>query len=288
MKMQVAVDFGLTNIDVIANAGDNLLTFERQAERTATLPSERKVDENQLRRALAAIGAMPRDVERICVTGGQHRRLPDRMGSIPIVKVGEIEAIGRGGLYLARAADRAVQEALIVSAGSGTAMIAARQDAIYHVTGSAVGGGTLQGLAGLLLGTSDAREIDELARQGDSNRVDLTLVEATGGEIGALPADANAVNFGRVPSLLASGGSPDGIERADIASGLVVLVGQVIAVIAINAARAEKLEQIVVVGHLVDLPSVRHVLHTVAGYYSANIIVPDTPGYATAIGALLH
>ena len=62
---------------------------------------------------------------------------------------------------------------------------------------------------------------------------------------------------------------------------------RVIAVIAINAAKAEGLDKIVVVGHLVDLPCMRRVLNMVAGYYGADISVPDMPGYATALGALL-
>jgi type II pantothenate kinase len=274
--MQAAIDFGLTNIDVVVASHP----FNGQMERTALVPSRRRVDEAQLRRALEAIGKTPTDFARICVTGGQHRKLPNEIDGVPIIKAGEIDSIGRGGLALAK-----LDEALIVSAGSGTAMIAARPVECHHVTGSAVGGGTLLGLCRLLIGTSDPQEINDLAMQGDSNKVDLTLIEATGGAIGKLPADANAVNFGRVASL--DDGEVNGMRKADMAAGVAVLVGQVIAVIAINAAKAEGLDKIVVVGHLVDLPCMRRVLHTVAGYYGANISVPELPGYATALGALL-
>lgn len=283
--MQVAIDFGLTNVDVVAIEDADAGAIDQ----FAMLPSERKADPAQVHRAVAALGKGVGDFERISVTGGQHRCLPDRINGTPITKVGEIEAIGFGGLHLARRRMPELREALVVSAGSGTAMIAvrggvhrdARGDA-RHVTGSAVGGGTLLGLSKLMIGTADPLEINALALRGDSNRVDLTLIEATGGAIGRLPADANAVNFGRAALL-----DRADVTREDLAAGLVVMVGQVIAVIAINAARAEGLEQIVVVGHLVDLESVRRVLHTVAGYYGARIIVPDMPGYATAIGALL-
>jgi hypothetical protein len=47
------------------------------------------------------------------------------------------------------------------------------------------------------------------------------------------------------------------------------------------------LDKVVVIGHLVDLPCMRRVLNTVAGYYGADISVPAMPGYATALGALL-
>lgn len=274
--MQAAIDFGLTNIDVVIASHP----FDGQIERTALVPGRRRVDETELRRALDAVITAPRDFARICVTGGQHRKLPDEIDGVPIVKIGEIDAIGRGGLALAD-----VNDALVVSAGSGTAMIAARQGDCHHVTGSAVGGGTLLGLCKLLIGTSDPHTINDLAMNGDANKVDLTLVEATGGAIGRLPRDANAVNFGRIAALDAN--ALQALPKEDVAAGVAVLVGQVIAVIAINAAKAERLDKIVVVGHLVDLPCMKRVLNTVAGYYGADIRVPAMPGFATALGALL-
>jgi type II pantothenate kinase len=210
------------------------------------------------------------------VTGGQYRRLPDQAGGIRLVKIPEVMSIGRGGLYLAQ-----MDEALVVSAGSGTAMVAALGKTFAHVTGSAVGGGTLQGLGRLLLGTADALEIDRLALLGNPNHADYTLVEAVGSAVGKLPLRANAVNFGRL-SREAIDLSPE-----DIAAALVRLVAQVIAVIAINGARAERLSQVVIIGHLVDLPSVRDALDEVFGFYDASFCIPDQPGIGTAIGALL-
>jgi type II pantothenate kinase len=109
------------------------------------------------------------------------------------------------------------------------------------VTGSAVGGGTLLGLSKLILGTGNADEIDRLALSGDANAVDIMMDEAVGGEVGKLPANANAVNLGK---LIDAGE----FSREDIAAGLVRLVAQVIAVIAINAADAAGLEDIILSG----------------------------------------
>ncbi len=270
--MRAAIDFGLTNIDIVTQDGDgSLLRY--------MTPSAGVADEALVRRVVQSTGHPLGDFDQVAVTGGQHRFLPKSIDGIPIRAVDEVKAIGRGGLYLT-----GLPEALVVSAGSGTAMVASRDGEFHHVTGSAVGGGTLQGLGRLLLGTADALAIDRLAVQGDANAVDLTLLEATGGILGRLPADANAVNFGRVARLGDSSPTP---PPADVAAGLVRMVGQVIAVIAINAAHAEGLHKVVVVGHLVDLPSVRNVLSTVAGYYQADITVPESPGIATAAGALM-
>lgn len=272
--MRAAVDFGLTNIDVVVQVEGKPL--ERY-----TLPTETDVDVLQLARAFKVGRHDLAAFDTIAVTGGQHRHLPGAIGKLRLIRVPEVLAIGRGGLALSQ-----LQEALVVSAGSGTAMVAARKDDIHHATGSAVGGGTLQGLSKLLLGTTNPQEIDRMASLGNSNNVDLTLLEATGGVLGRLPADANAVNFGRVARMSHTDAAWHA-KREDIAAGLVLMIGQVIAVIAINAARAEGLDKIVMVGHLVDMPSIRRVLQTVAGYYAAAIDFPEYPGYATAMGALI-
>ncbi|MCS6773461.1 MAG: hypothetical protein NZ693_05025 [Thermoflexales bacterium] len=276
--MRAAVDFGLSNIDLLLCRDDCGLSNLVHAQ----LPSRLVVNVDVLRAALAALDVELSECEQVAVTGGQHRLLPERIEDTPIVKVDEITAIGRGGLRLAQSINPDVCEVLVVSAGSGTAVVSARGERFEHVTGSAVGGGTLLGLCRLLIGSADPREIDALALAGDSNKVDLTIAEAIGGAVGRIPADANAVNFGRVPSL-----ERLSFAREDLAAGVVVLVGQVIAALAINAARAERLDRIVLVGHTMDMVSVRRVVHTVAGYYGATMLIPDTPGIATALGALL-
>lgn len=264
-----AIDFGITNIDAILRR-DGELVHTRSLTEPGPLAEQ---FESALRSVCEAAGC---SVDRVAVTGGRYRSLPGRIGGVELVKIGEVAAIGRGGLYLS-----GLDEALVVSAGSGTAMVAARGATAAHVTGSAVGGGTLQGLGRLLLGTADALEIDRLAMQGNPNAADLTLVEAVGSAVGKLPLDANAVNFGRLASEEVK------LSRPDLAAGLARLVGQVIAVIAINAAHAEGLAHTVVTGHLVDLACMRRVLDEVAGYYGAEITVPPTPGIGTAVGALI-
>jgi type II pantothenate kinase len=281
VPLHAAIDFGLTNIDAVLRDPDGKL-------QTFILPSNYQPVNSQLEAALWLFGHPLADFEWIAVTGGQFRQLPPAVEAVKLIPVSEVPAIGRGGLYLAgleaqppKSETRQAGGALVVSAGSGTAMVAARGRRAKHVTGSAVGGGTLQGLGRLLLGTADAREIDLLAQQGNANAADLTLAEAIGSTVGHLPPDANAVNFGRLARQAAD------LSPEDLAAALVRLVGQVIAVIAINAARAEKLAAVVVIGHLADLPSFRQVMDTTAGYYQYSITVPDQPGFGTAIGALL-
>jgi type II pantothenate kinase len=229
---------------------------------------------------LAAGGVELASLKRLAVTGGRHRSLPPQIERCTLVRVGEIEAIGRGGQALA-GGQRDVP-LLVVSAGSGTAMVAAQGAQYAHVTGSGVGGGTLIGLSRLLLRTADPGEIDALALAGDPNGADLSLRDVINGQIGLLPPDATAVNFGR---LARRDLTP---RREDVAAALVTLVGQVIAVVAINAARAQQIERIVVIGHLTDMPSIRRVLESVGDLYGVHLNLPPEAGHATALGALLR
>jgi type II pantothenate kinase len=270
-----AIDFGISNTDAVATIGGEL--------RRWTQPSEERPDPELVQTILASGGVDLSSLRHLAVTGGRHRFLPDRIGGCAVVSVNEVQAIGRGGQALAGlTAEDSGAPVLVVSAGSGTAVVAARGDQCIHVTGTGVGGGTLLGLGRLLLHTVDPHEIDALARRGDPNGADLSLGDVISGPIGPLPADATAVNFGRLAHRDLT------VSREDLAAALVTLVGQVIALIAINAAHAQRIERIVVTGHLIDMPSLRSVLEQVGGFYGSRITLPPDAGYATALGALLQ
>jgi type II pantothenate kinase len=263
---RIAIDIGMTNIDLVMEgpSGQRFLMLTNPGGEASV----------QLRYALDAVESDLIPGMTIGVTGGRYRDLPEVLDGYQIRKIDEMLALGLGGLRLA-----GLNKGLVVSAGTGAAMVSARKDEIKHVTGSAVGGGTLLGLARLILGTSDVFEIDQLALNGDASAVDIMLTEAVGGEIGRLPANANAVNLGKLEK-------PDGFSRENLAAGLVRLVAQVIAVIAINAANAADLADIIMVGHLMDLKSIRNEIDLVGEFYDQSFIVPESPGFGTAIGVI--
>ncbi|MFN8490722.1 MAG: hypothetical protein U0350_24235 [Caldilineaceae bacterium] len=272
--MQAAIDFGISNTDTIAHLDG--------AWRRWTKPYIGQPTPEVVHTILATGGVKLEDLPKLAVTGGRHRLLPAQIGQCAIVGVGELQAIGRGGQAAAGLTDQDATPVLVVSAGSGTAVVAARGKQYQHVTGTAVGGGTMLGLGRLLLHTIDPNEIDELAQRGNPNGVDLRLADVVTGPIGTLPADATAVNFGRLAR------EDFTAKREDLAAALVTLVGQVIGLLAINAARAQQIDRVVVIGHMTDMPSIRRVLTSVGQYYGAAIDVPDNGGYATALGALLY
>lgn len=288
--MRIGLDFGLTTTDAVALAGaaSTLDLATPGAFACATLDRPGPADPAVLARAVAALedalrGAggpdEPAGLRRLAVTGGRSRNLPEVWREAPVVKVAEPEAIGRGGLALAD-----VRRALIVSCGTGTAMVAADRDLgrYRHVTGTAVGGGTLVGLAHTLLGVRDPDEIAALAERGRAAGVDTTLGEVLGGGIGTLPPEATAVNLGRLADLAGPA------DPADLAAGLVAMVAQVIALLALNAAQAHALPAIVVTGRLAGLAPVAATFDAVADLYARPRFVRPAQGdRATAIGAVL-
>ena len=274
--LAAAIDFGISNTDVVVQHGGEWRTWSQ--------PYTADPDESSVRALLASGGVALDALPYLAVTGGRHRVLPERLGATAVVKVNEVQAIGRGGQALLQLeGDARTIPVMVASCGSGTALIKAEGDRYAHVSGSAVGGGTMLGLARLLLATMDPLEIERLAVQGDRNGADLSLADVITGPIGSLPADATAVNFGRLGRASFHGE----VSRADLAAALVNLIAQTIALITINASRAHQCAQVVLIGHMLDMSSFRTVVALVGQYYAAELQVVERPGYATAIGALL-
>ena len=270
---QAAIDFGISNTDAVARVSSSGV-WTRWTHAYIGKPDAAVV------RAVLAEGAVALDdLEMLAVTGGSHRLLPAQIGRTRIVGINEVPAIGRGGQAALPEVNRRAR-ILVVSAGSGTAVISAQGKNYRHITGAGVGGGTLLGLGRKLLGTVDPQEIDRLALAGDANAVDLSLGDVVTGPIGTLPASATAVNFGRLAHEDVDA-SPE-----DMASALVTLIGQVIGLLAVAAANALRCKQIVVIGHMTDMASLRNVIGLVSQYYATPIHLPENAGYYTAIGAL--
>jgi type II pantothenate kinase len=73
-----------------------------------------------------------------------------------------------------------------------------------------------------------------------------------------------------------------------LAAALVNMIGQVIATLATNAARASQLARGVVTGHLTDMETMRVNMARVGTFFGVPLETCGEAGYATVIGALLH
>ena len=273
VPIQAAIDFGISNTDAIAYVAGEWRRWTR--------PYTGQPDAELVRAILADGGVDLTALDQLAVTGGRHRLLPGKIGQCNLISVGELQAIGYGGQAIIDLAEQKATPLLVVSAGSGTAIVAARQSisTCHWHWGGRRHHAWLGSSAFANSGSSRDRCV---AQQGNSNGVDLSLADVVTGPIGSLPADATAVNFGR---LARQALTP---SREDLAAALVTLVGQVIGLLAINAARAQQIERIVVIGHMTDMASIRRVLGLVGQYYATSVDLPKDAGYATALGALVY
>ena len=214
-----------------------------------------------------------REIERLAVTGAGAAVLDSELLGVPCVRVDEFLATGRGGLSLA-----GLEEAIVVSMGTGTAILRAAPDGIRHLGGSGVGGGTIRGLAEAILHITDLPLLIEAAGGGSLANVDLQVGDLPPAYISKLPAHATASNFGKLSGRAA---------RGDYALGILNLVFQTIGVLSAFAARQEGFRDIVLTGKLTDVPQTRQIFAGFADLYPVTYHFPEHAEYATALGAAL-
>jgi len=211
------------------------------------------------------------DITTVAATGGGARLLGEDLLGVPVRKVSEIEAIGIGGSTLA-----GKTEALVVSMGTGTAMVSVKGADIRHVGGTGVGGGTLLGLSKHLLNVARLETLEQLAERGDITRIDLTVGDIAGGPVGNLPADATASNFGKLSS---------DVTPEDKARALVNMIAEVIVSLSVTAAHASGQKDIVLTGKLLRVRPFVERIKATRFLFERNFIIPQHAEFATAIGA---
>jgi len=130
--MIVGIDIGGSTTDavILENGGIQLVTIEANDPVAAAAGA--------LGKLVSDFGIKLEDVECVAATGAGSRVLTKSLLGRPVVKVNEFTAIGIGGTSLA-----GLDSALVVSLGTGTAIVSATRDKIEHVSGTGVGGGTL-------------------------------------------------------------------------------------------------------------------------------------------------
>jgi type II pantothenate kinase len=224
-----------------------------------------------LGKLISSLNAPLASVTAIAASGGGARLLGDELLGIPVRKVSEITAIGVGGSTLA-----GKTEGLVVSMGTGTAIVSVKGKSISHVGGTGIGGGTLLGLSKHLLNVARLETLEQLAERGDLSRIDLTVGDITGGPLGNVPADATASNFGKLSS---------DVTPEDKAKALVNMIAEVIVVLSVQAARSAGHGDIVLTGKLVRVKSFVERIKATRFLFERNFTIPEHAEYATAIGA---
>ena len=217
------------------------------------------------------------DIKKVMVTGVGSTYIGDNIYGIETVHINEFTANGKGGLYLS-----GMDEAVIVSMGTGTAYVYAngKTKEYSHLGGTGVGGGTLAGLADKLIGVHSVQNVANLALGGNLENIDLRISDITDTDISpALKDNTAASNFGKISDLA---------SREDIALGLLNMVYETIAMMAIFSARTKNINDIILIGHLAVLPQSKEIFEKLKNMFNVNIIIPENAVYGTVIGAALE
>lgn len=213
-----------------------------------------------------------KNVEKIVVTGIGKNELKETIYNIPVIKVNELEAIGKGGLFLTKK-----EEALVVSMGTGTAIIQANKNETKHIGGTGIGGGTLLNLCKKVTKMENFKTIEEAIKQGNLNNIDLKMKDISDEEIKTLPKDITTSNFGKLN---------DQATKNDITLGIVNMIFETIGMMAVFATKNTKNKDIIMIGNLTKIPYLRIVLDKIEILHNVKFFIPKDAEYAVAIGAI--
>ncbi len=213
------------------------------------------------------------DVEQVMVTGVGSAYIDGNIYGIPTQKVDEFLADGLGARF-----ESGLTKAIVVSMGTGTSFVQCDGDEITHIGGLGIGGGTLQGLARVMLNTRDHKQIQSLAMQGDIHNINLLIGDISTHPLPGLPMDATASLFSK-----AQYDAP----KEDIALGIIVMVLQTIGSAAILSALNSGIKDFVLIGNLTLLPQCKEIYPMLEKFYKVHFHIPKYAEFCTAIGAAL-
>ena len=213
------------------------------------------------------------DIEKIILTGVGSSYVTKPLYGLPCERAAEFDCIARGGIYLS-----GLSEAIVVSMGTGTAIIHANDKGhMHYFGGTGIGGGTVVGLAKKMLGMDNIAHIVEIAKTGSLDNVDLRIKDMYSGN-SSLQGNLTAANFGKLSDMAAPG---------DIALAIINMVYETAAMLGIFAARSKDLKNIVLTGNLTSIPQAKPIFENLTQFFGVTFIIPEHAQFATAIGAAL-
>ena len=216
-------------------------------------------------------------IDRVLMTGVGSSFINKPIYGLNCTKVSEFESVGLGGLYLS-----GLDEAIVVSMGTGTALISAKNKdgsaCVNYLGGTGVGGGTLVGLSRRMIGVDNVEHIEQLALEGDLGNVDLRIKDISADNNFQINEDITASNFGKLSDLA---------TPADVALGISNMVAETIAMLSVFAARSYGIKNVVLTGNLTSLKSVTRTFEGLEEKFGVRFIIPEEAQFATVIGAAL-
>ena len=214
-----------------------------------------------------------KDVEHVMLTGVGAAYIDQPIYGLPTSKSQEFIADGLGARFESK-----LDHTIVVSMGTGTSFVRCDGDDMRHIGGIGVGGGTLAGLARIMLNTSDIAQVAALAKKGNDRNIDLTIGDISPQPLPGLPMDTTASNFARAQS---------DASKEDIAAGIIKMVLQSIGSAAWLASLGSDIHDFVLIGNLSLLPQCKEVFPALEKLYDIRFHIPKYSQYCTAIGAAL-
>ena len=214
-----------------------------------------------------------KDVDHVMLTGVGAAYIDQPIYGLPTSKSQEFIADGLGARFESK-----LDHTIVVSMGTGTSFVKCDGDEMKHIGGIGVGGGTLAGLARIMLNTSDIAQVASLAKQGNIRNIDLTIGDISAQPLPGLPMDTTASNFARAQS---------DATKEDIAAGIIKMVLQSIGSAAWLASLGSDIRDFVLIGNLSLLPQCKEVFPALENLYDIRFHIPKYSQYCTAIGAAL-
>ena len=217
------------------------------------------------------------DIDRVLMTGVGASFIDKPLYSLKCEKVSEFNAVGNGGIYLSK-----LDEAIVVSMGTGTAIMYAKNEGGKTVTeylgGTGVGGGTLLGLSRRMIGVDTVEHFEQLCTDGNLDNVDLRIKDMSSDDTFKINKDMTASNFGKLSDIATNN---------DVALGIANMVGETIAMLAVFAARNYGIKKVVLTGNLTAIDAVAKVFEGLEDMFGIEFIIPEKSQFATVIGAAL-
>lgn len=217
------------------------------------------------------------EIDRVLMTGVGSSFIREPLYSLNCNKVSEFACVGSGGLYLS-----GLDEAIVVSMGTGTALMYAKKDgkktSTTYLGGTGVGGGTLIGLSKKMTGVDTIEHIQTLCEGGKLSNVDLRIKDMSRDGGFQINGDLTASNFGKLSDMA---------SNEDIALGIANMVGETIAMLAVFAARSYNINTVVLTGNLTAIKAVNDVFDGLEKHFGIRFVTPELSQFATVIGAAL-
>ncbi len=214
-------------------------------------------------------------VENIIVTGTGASFLDDTYEGIKIIKVDEFDAIGYGGLLLSN-----INEAIVVSIGTGTTIIRSNLYKNERLTGTGLGGGTFVGLSNAILqnrlvnnNVKTFNELIEMAKLGNRKNTDLLIGDISKSAIGDMSFDITAANF--------AGTNKTFSENDLIAS----VANMIIENISLIVKGVNKELPVIYIGTFVSDEYIMNRFKELSEYIGNNVVFINDAAFAISIGA---